>query len=288
MSSVYRRNFDDPDETIELERLTSRVVSLGGMTVSLDSHHPGWRWEEHVSPLVGTEWCETHHVGFIISGGGGIRLPDGTEFEVRKGDVIDIPPGHVGWTNGDEPMVMLAWQGVTTWLGPVTVLKERILVTMLFTDIVDSTGTAHRIGDQRWLDLLAGHNQRMSELIDRYRGGFIKFTGDGMLAFFDGAVRAVKCALACQRAASELGLSIRTGVHTGEVEMTNDDAHGFAIHEAQRIMTHADPDTVLVSATTAALARDTHLVFEALGQIQLRGVDEAMSLYRVMAATGPA
>jgi class 3 adenylate cyclase len=287
MSTAYRHNFDDADEIIELERLTSKVLSLGGLSLSLDIHHPGWHWEEHVKPLVGTEWCEAHHIGYVLSGQGGIRLRDGTELRLRGGDVVDIPPGHDGWTVGEEPMVMLSWMGATTWLGPVTTLKERVLVTLLFTDIVDSTGTAQRLGDRRWLDLLAGHNQRMSELIDRYRGGLIKFTGDGMLSFFDGAVRAVKCALACQRDAADLGLSIRAGVHTGEVEMTGDDAHGLAIHEAQRIMTHADPGEVLVSATTMALARDPHLRFQDRGEVQLRGLDEAMGLYRVTEANEP-
>lgn len=148
------------------------------------------------------------------------------------------------------------------------------------TDIVDSTGLAQRLGDQKWLDLLAAHNQRVSDSLDRYRGRLIKFTGDGALAFFDGAVRAVKCALACRIETSELGLDIRAAVHTGEVE-GGEEVQGLAIHEAQRIMAHADPGEVLVSATTMALARDPLLKFESRGDVQLRGLDEPISLFAV-------
>jgi class 3 adenylate cyclase len=281
VSTPYIRSFEDPDETIELERLSAKVLGLGGLSLGLDMHQPGWHWKEHVRPLVGTDWCESRHIGYAISGRMAIRLRDGTELEARAGDAVDIPPGHDAWVLGEEPCVMVTWMGGTTWLAPLWTLKERVLVTLVFTDIVDSTASAQRLGDQRWLDLLAGHNQRTSDAIDRYRGRLIKFTGDGALAFFDGAVRAVRCALACRREAAELGLAIRAGVHTGEVEVANEEVQGLAIHEAQRIMTHADPGEILVSATTMALARDPLLKFEGRGEVQLRGLDEPTGLYRV-------
>ena len=281
MGTPYRRNFDDPDESVELERLSAKVLSLGGLSLGLDTHQPGWHWKEHVRPLVGTDWCETHHIGYLISGRMAVRLRDGTVLEARGGDAVDLPPGHDAWVMGEEPCVMVTWMGGTTWLAPLWTLKERVLVTLLFTDIVDSTASAQRLGDQRWRDLLASHNQRTSDAVDRYRGRLIKFTGDGALALFDGAVRAVKCALTCTREAAELGLAIRAGVQTGEVEVINEDVHGLAIHEAQRIMTHADPGEVLVSATTMALARDPLLAFEGQGDVHLRGLDEPIGLYRV-------
>lgn len=281
VKNVYRRNFDDPDEVIELERLESRTLTLGGLSLAYDIHKPGWHWKEHVRPVVGTEWCESRHAGFVISGQVGIRLRDGSEFECRAGDAVDIPPGHDGWVIGDEACVMVSWMGGTTWLAPIRTLKERVLVSLLFTDIVNSTAAVQTLGDQRWGDLLAGYNQRTSDSIDRYRGQFIKHTGDGSLVLFDGAVRALKCALACQRAAVELGLSIRAGVHTGEVEVSEGEVQGLAVHEAQRIMTHANPDDVLVSATTVALARDPGLGFEDQGEFRLKGFEEATTLYRV-------
>jgi class 3 adenylate cyclase len=284
VSNPYHRNFDDPDEVIELELLTSKILGLGGMSLVMDIHQPGWHWMDHVRPVVGTELCESRHLGYLISGHLGVRLRDGTELAPAPGDAIDIPSGHDSWVNGDEPAVTVTWLGGVTWLAPLRTLKERVLVTLMFTDIVDSTGMAQRLGDQRWLDLLAGFNQRTAESIDRYRGWLVKFTGDGALALFDGAVRAVKCALACRRDAAELGLTIRAGVHTGEVETAGEEAQGFAIHEAQRIMAHADPGEVLVSATTMALARDPLLKFEGRDEVQLRGLDQPIGLFSV--ATG--
>jgi class 3 adenylate cyclase len=281
VSTSYNRGFEHPDEVIELELLTSKVLTLGGLSLALDTHQPGWHWMEHVRPVVGTEWCETRHVGYVIEGRVGIRLRDGSEVEIREGDAIDIPPGHDGWVIGEDPCVMVTWMGGTTWLAPLRTLKERVLVTLVYTDIVDSTKLAQQLGDQRWLDILASHNQRTSDSIDRFRGQLVKFTGDGALALFDGAVRAVRFALACHRDAAELGLTIRAGVHTGEVEVIGEDVQGLAIHEAQRIMAHADPGEVLVSATTKALARDALLKFEDKDEVQLRGLDEPIGLFRV-------
>jgi class 3 adenylate cyclase len=284
VNTVYHRNFDEPDEVIELEQLISKVLTLGGMSLALDTHQPGWHWKKHVRPVVGTDWCESRHIGYAVSGRMAIEMRDGTKLEARGGDAVDIPPGHDAWVVGDETCVMVTWMGGTTWLAPLRTLKDRVLVTLLYTDIVDSTGTALRLGDQRWLDLLAAHNQRTSDAIDRYRGRLIKFTGDGALALFDGAVRAVKCALACHRDAAELGLTIRAGVHTGEVEVADEQVQGLAIHEAQRIMAHADSGEVLVSATTMVLARDPNLKFENRGEVRLRGLDELTGLYRVSQA----
>lgn len=284
MGAPYHRNFDEPDETIDLELLSSRVLTLGGLSLALDTHQPGWHWTEHVRPVVGTDWCESHHVGFLLEGRMAISLREGSQFEIRRHDVIDIPPGHDAWVLGDQPCVMVTWMGGATWLAPARMLKERVLVTLLYTDIVDSTGMAQRLGDRDWLDLLAGHNQRVSDSIDRFRGRLIKFTGDGALAVFDGAVRAVKCALACHEDASGVGLSIRAGVHTGEVEVGENEVNGLAVHEAQRIMSHAAPGETLVSVTTMVLARDPHLRFEDRGEARLRGLDEAVEVYGVSAA----
>jgi class 3 adenylate cyclase len=281
MSPVYTRNFDDPDEVIEIEKVRSEILSLGGMGFSHDTQEPGWRWSEHIRPLVGTEWCETRHVGYVLKGHMRIRLKDGTEFDCRPGDVMDIPAGHDGWILGDEPFESLAWMGGTTWLSPLQTLKERVLVTLLFTDIVDSTGVAQRLGDQGWGDLLNSHNQRMAESVDRFRGRLTKFTGDGLLALFDGAARAIRCALTCRREAADLGLTIRAAVHTGEVELAGDEIQGIAVHEASRIMTHAGPGEVLVSDVTRIFARDPQMRFDDLGEFELRGMDETLRLHSV-------
>ena len=281
MSQVYRRNVDEPDEVIEVERARSEITSLGGVTLSHDIQEPGWRWAEHVGPVVGTGWCETHHVGYVLKGHMRMLMKDGTEFDLRPGDLMDIPAGHDGWVLGDEPCEMLIWMGGKTWLSPLHTLKERVLVTLLFTDIVDSTGLASRLGDQRWTDLLASHDQRIADAVDRYRGQMVKLTGDGVLAVFDGAARAIRCAMACQQVAKDLDLNIRAAVHTGEVELAGDEIHGLAVHEASRIMSQAEPGEVLVSDFTKVFAADSELQFEDKGKVELRGLDEPMRLHSV-------
>jgi len=281
MANGYHKNMRQADEVIEIPKARSQIVHLGGTTVSFDSHESGWRWSEHVKPLVGTELCEARHIGTVISGRMGIRLQDGTEFVCEPGDVVDIPPGHDGWVVGEEPLKTIVWVGGTTWLAPLNVLKERVLVTLLFTDIVDSTSAAQALGERRWTELLTTHDQRMTDAVDRYRGHIAKFTGDGILAIFDGAARAIRCGLHCRAAAKELGLELRTGIHTGEIESAGEEIHGLAVHEAARIMAHAAPGEVLVSEMTKMLARDDQLQFEERGEVELRGVDELVRVYHV-------
>lgn len=210
-----------------------------------------------------------------------VLTKDGAEFDVSEGDVIDLPPGHDAWVVGNEVLVTVAWMGARTWLMPLHALKERVLVTLVFTDIVDSTGTARRLGDQTWTALLASHDQRLADVVDQFRGRVAKLTGDGMLAVFDGAARAIRCALACRKAVSDLGLSIRAAVHTGEIELVGDEIHGLAVHEASRILKVAQVNEVLVSATTADLVRDGELSFEDRGQHELRGLNDHRHLFAV-------
>ena len=93
------------------------MVEIGGMTVSRTVQDPGWRWSEHVKPVVGGEWCEARHVGVVVSGNWGAILRDGTEIEFGPGDVYDIPPGHDGYTIGDEPCVLIEWMGMRALAG---------------------------------------------------------------------------------------------------------------------------------------------------------------------------
>jgi class 3 adenylate cyclase len=282
MPAPFTRNIDEPDEVIEADKIISEIVSLGGISLAHDIHQPGFRWSEHIKPVVGTEWCESRHIGYALRGRLQIVMRDGAEFDCRPGDLMDIPPGHDAWVLGDEPFEMLAWVGSTTWLSPLQTLKERVLVTLLFTDIVDSTGVAQRVGDRRWTELLNAHNQMMSDTIDRYRGQLAKLTGDGILAVFDGAARAVRCASACRQAAHDLGLTIRAAVHTGEIEVTGEELHGLAVHEASRLMHHARPGEVLVSDVTVSFARDARLSFEDRGEFDLRGVDQAIRAFALL------
>ena len=277
----YARSLGSPDDVIEIEGLRVEIVDLGGITVARDTHQPGWRWSTHVRPLVGTEWCETRHVGLVLAGRSHLVTKDGHEFDFAEGDVIDLPPGHDAWVVGDEALVTVTWMGARTWLMPLRALKERVLVTLLFTDIVDSTGTAGRLGDRSWTELLTGHDQRLTDVVDQFGGRVAKLTGDGMLAVFDGAARAVRCALTCRKTVSDLGLSIRAAVHTGEIELVGDEIHGLAVHEAARILKLAQENEILVSGTTTDLVRDTELNFEDRGLHELRGLDRKRQLFAV-------
>jgi class 3 adenylate cyclase len=160
-------------------------------------------------------------------------------------------------------------------------MRERVLVTLLFTDIVDSTGLARRLGDHRWAELLVTHNQRVTESVRRHGGQLAKLTGDGLLAVFDGAARAIQCSLACRQDAADLGLVIRAAVHTGEVEMAGDEIHGLAVHEAARMLSHAEVGQVVVSDLTRTFARGTHLEFEEVGEVELRGLEDPIRLHLV-------
>ncbi|MEX0863884.1 MAG: adenylate/guanylate cyclase domain-containing protein [Acidimicrobiia bacterium] len=282
MPDRHTRSFDSPDEIVEIGRVRSQILTMGGAAMARDVQEPGWRWSEDVRPEVGTEWCETRHVGYTLSGRGHIVLADGLEFDVEPGDLFDIQPGHDAWVVGDEPWVTITWMGVTTWLSNLQTLKERVLVTLVFTDIVDSTLLAASKGDRAWGELLSSHDIRMADEVDRHRGTVAKLTGDGMVAIFDGAGRAIRCALACQRAAAELGLQLRVAVHTGEIEASGDEFHGIALHETARMVSLAEPGEIVVSDMTRQLARDHHLRFLDRGTAQLKGLETPLHLHSIL------
>lgn len=281
MSDPHVRSFSSPDELIELEMVRSALINLGGLTVSHDVQFPGWRWSTHVRPHVGTESCQVRHVGVVLSGRMRVVLDDGTEFEVGPLDLMDIPAGHDAWVVGEEPVETIAWTGAKNWLAPFEALTEQVLMTLVFTDVVDSTGVAQRLGDRVWSDVVAGHENRIRDILGRYRGVEIKMTGDGVLAGFDSPARAIRCALALRSAASDFGLVIRAGVHTGEVEVVEGDLRGIAVHEASRIMGLAGDGEVLVSAATAAFVKGSGLTLEDRGEHELRGLEGTRRLFAV-------
>lgn len=281
MINQRTRRFEAADEVIELDGLRHEVVELGGVSLARDTHQPGWRWSTHVQPHVGTVWCETRHVGLMEQGRMGF-VSGGVEFVAVAGELIDIPAGHDAWVVDDVPVVIITWMGSRSWLLPLASLTDRVLVTLLFTDIVDSTGTAIRVGDLRWTELLASHDQRMSDLVSRHRGRMVKHTGDGILAMFDGPAKALRCAVACNRAAAELGLTIRLGVHTGEVEIAGEEVRGVAVHEAARILALAQGGDVVVSSSTSSLMSDVDFEFEDFGEHELRGLPNRRHLFRLL------
>lgn len=272
MPGAVSKSLTTPDETVEFAKAVSRWVDIGDFTVGQVVSEPGWRWSMHTRPVVGGEWCQARHVGIILSGRLGIQMNDGTEYEFGPDDVVDIPPGHDGWTVGDEPCIQIYWTGLRAWAG-FTGAKNRILATLLFTDLVESTAIVARIGDGRWRDLLSKHFEAARAALERFGGREVKTTGDGMLATFDGPARALYCAAAIRKVAHREELCIRAGVHVGEVDLVGADVRGVTVHEAARIMSAAATDEILVSDLTRALAGASGMRFEDRGTHTLKGLD---------------
>lgn len=279
------KSLSAPDETLSLEKGSASTVRVGELVVGRLVLEPGWRWSRHVGPIAGTTSCQFHHVGFIVSGAMDGRMDDGTEFEVRPGDVFDIPPGHDNWVIGDEPMVTVIWGGWRGWGKPP--VGERILTTMLMTDIAGSTDRASAVGDAAWDQLLDRHNTLVREILERYRGTEIDTAGDGFLTMFDGAARAVQSALEIRAAIRGIGLDIRAGVHTGEVEVVPGGIRGLAVHETARIMALGNAGDILVSSTTYELSAGAGFTYEDYGIHHLKGIPVPRQILALVARESP-
>ena len=279
MTSPYFKSFREPDETIQVEGVIERQVELGDLTVGHQRLEPGWRWSTHIRPHVGGDWCQARHVGVVISGRLGIKLRDGTTFELGPDDVFDIPPGHDGYVIGHEPCETIEWGGSRAFWGSRAGAHGRALATLLFTDLVDSTAIANRVGDGAWRALLSDHFEAARSQLERFHGREVKTTGDGLLATFEGPAQALHGAAAIRRAANQQDLQVRAAVHVGEVEVVGSDLRGVAVHEAARIMERAADDEILVSETTRALALSSGLAFADLGMHALKGLPGESRLF---------
>jgi class 3 adenylate cyclase len=155
----------------------------------------------------------------------------------------------------------------------------RILATVVFTDIVDSTRTAAELGDRRWREILERHQGAVSDAIGRYGGRLVKATGDGHLATFDGPARAIRYAREIVDSSEELGIRLRAGMHTGECEVMGDDIGGIAVHIAARVSAAAAPSEVLVSRTVKDLVAGSGIEFSDRGAHELKGVPDEWQLY---------
>jgi class 3 adenylate cyclase len=158
---------------------------------------------------------------------------------------------------------------------------DRVLATVLFTDIVGSTELAAKLGDAQWRDVLSGHTHLTRDQLSRFGGREINTTGDGFVAIFDGPGRAARCALALSQAAARAGIPIRSGLHTGEIELVGDDIAGMAVHVAARVMASAGPNEVYASRTVRDLVVGSGLEFGDRGTQSLKGVPDEWQLYAV-------
>jgi class 3 adenylate cyclase len=184
---------------------------------------------------------------------------------------------HVPWADGADRIVDEIEEFLTgVRHGPE---PDRVLATVLFTDIVGSTEKAAALGDRRWQDLLEGHHDLVRRELGRFRGREIDTTGDGFLATFDGPARAVRCASAIASGVPTLGLAVRAGLHTGEVELRNDKVSGLAVHIGARVAAAAGPGEVLVSSTVKDLVAGSGLRFQDRGPRALKGVPGEWHLF---------
>src|SRR3954471_15433366 len=200
------------------------------------------------------------------------RIPDARLVELDGEDHF--------WFTGDGDSVLDEVESFLTGERRVTP-SNRVLSTVLFTDIVGSTQRAAQAGDQAWSTTLAAHNRLVERHVAAARGAVVKFTGDGVLATFDGPARAIESACAIRDAVQDLGLQIRAGLHTGEIEMTEGDVRGIAVHVAARIMSLACAGEVLVSAVLPPLVLGSRIAFDDRGTHELKGVPGPWPVFAV-------
>ncbi|WP_338696442.1 adenylate/guanylate cyclase domain-containing protein [Bradyrhizobium sp. 26S5] len=263
------------DETFKLswarfERLgasPSAVVALMRMNSEID-----------IRPILPSIRVPT----FIIHRQGDVRVNvEAGRFMARQipnAKYLELPGSdHALWTGEIERVLDAVEEFLTGSRSAIE--SDRVLATVLFTDIVNSTRRAETIGDRAWHDVLDRHNALVRREISRYRGHEVRTMGDGFLATFDGPARSIRCALAINEGLEALGLQVRAGLHTGEVEMADDDLSGIAVHIASRVATMAKPGQVLVSNTVRDLVAGSNIRFHDEGSHALKGLTESVRLF---------
>jgi len=199
-------------------------------------------------------------------------LPDAT--------LVELPDGpHGFWVGDREAILGEIEEFVTGRRLDAESDADRVLATVLFTDIAGSTRNAVEVGDRRWRDKLDEHDRLARQIVERHRGKAVKMTGDGVLATFDGPGRAVRCALAFSEAVRSIGLPVRAGLHTGEIELRGEDVGGITVHAAARVMDECPPGEVLVSRVVTDLVAGAGLQFAERGSRELKGLPGRWELY---------
>jgi class 3 adenylate cyclase len=240
--------------------------------------------ELDVRPILGSVRVPTlivHRRDELVATVHGARLMAET---IPDAKLVELPgQDHLPFV-GDWEVVIDEVEEFLTGARPARV-TERVLATVLFTDIVASTERAAALGDYQWRRLLDQHDELSAAEIERHRGKLIKTTGDGLLATFDGPARAVQCAAAIRDRLRPLGVSLRAGVHTGEVEVRGEDVGGIAVHIGSRVAALAAPDEVMVSRTVTDLVAGSGLSFEDRGSHVLKGLPQDWQLFALIAGT---
>ena len=281
MSRIQHRKLDAPDEVLEYPLLRVNLVRVGSLTIGRGTVEPGFRWSTHVRKEADERFCQVHHLQLLLSGRFAVEMADGEYVEIEPGEVFDVPPGHDAWVLGDEPAVLLDFLGNIDQLGRPT-SKDRIVTTLLMTDIVESTATASRLGDTAWKQLLGEHNRLVRGRLERYLGQEVHTTGDGFLAMFASARGALRCAVSIRDATAGIELPVRIGVHTGEIELLPGDIGGLAVHAAARVMALGGASDIMVSSSTRGLVEGGDLRFESRGEQQLKGLASPLGVFALV------
>ena len=286
MSRVEVRDLGEPEAVVSYPLGETSQVRLAQTVVSRHVLQPGWSWQEHAQPSVGTASCELYHRGVVLSGRMGIRTDEGGEFMIDPNQVFDLPPGHVTWVEGEDVLVMVDWAGGAGF-DPQPGGEARAMVTILFTDIVDSTVRASDAGDASWERTGAMHEDVVRSVLAGFGGREIETAGASFLVVFGSAEGAIRCGLALVAALDAIQLPIRVGIHSGEVVMTGDHIWGLAVHAAARIVAQAGSGEVLVSGITRDLTEGaTGLTFESRGRHRLKGLAREHELFAAGSSAG--
>lgn len=258
----FERLGANPGAAIKLMRMNSQI-DITGILSSI-----------HVPTLV------IHRTGdTLIDFDGGVLLAE----RIPNAQLVELPgPDHLPFVGEDPLRIVDEIEQFLTGATSEPVL-DRVLATLLFTDIVDSTVTAGTVGDERWRNLLYAHDSAVRSEIARFRGTEIKNTGDGFLATFDAPARAIRCALSICEAVRAVGLEVRAGLHTGEIHLVDGDVKGISVHIASRVADLAGPREVIVSRTVKDLVAGSGVTLEPYGTHSLKGVPDQWELFRASA-----
>jgi pimeloyl-ACP methyl ester carboxylesterase/class 3 adenylate cyclase len=258
----YMRKSASPSAAVALERMNREINAT------------------HALPSI-------HVPTLVIAKEGDLDFPIAETREMASritgASIVELPGSeHFPWV-GDPDAIVDEVERFVVALGEVEAELDRSLATVLFTDVAGSTEKAAELGDRRWKELVEEHHRRVRGQLARYRGVEVDTAGDGFFATFDGPARAVRCARSIVDAVAPLGIEVRAGVHTGEVETIDGKVGGIAVVIGARVGASAGPSEVLVSQTVKDLVSGSGLAFEDAGEHELKGVPDRWRLYRVTA-----
>jgi class 3 adenylate cyclase len=279
----------------------SEMWGFWGPSLVEDGHHRRW-WTRYLrqsaSPAAGVALARMNHevdirrvlptirVPTLVLHRGEDTLiaPEGSRYmadRIPGAKYVELPGSDHLWFFGDQDSLLDEVEEFLTGTRQTPEEHDRVLATVMFTDIVGSTERATALGDRGWGELLAGHEDIVRAELERFRGREVKTLGDGFLATFDGPARAIRCALAISDRVQGLGIEIRAGLHAGECELRNGDVTGIAVHTAARVSSQASAGEVLVSSTVKDLVAGSGIEFRDRGRHVLKGIPGEWGLYAV-------